>query len=51
MWEDPIVAEVRRVREQLEARFNSDADAIFADIQRRQLALGANVELGAETGA
>jgi hypothetical protein len=40
MWEDPIVAEVRRVREQLAARFNFDVNAIFADIQKRQAALG-----------
>jgi hypothetical protein len=40
MWEDPIVAEVRRAREQLAARFGFDVDAIFADIQNRQAALG-----------
>jgi hypothetical protein len=40
MWEDPIVAEVRRAREQLAARFDFDVDAIFADIQNRQTALG-----------
>jgi len=40
MWEDPIVAEVRRVREQLSAQFGHDLDAIFADLQKRQAALG-----------
>lgn len=40
MWEDPIVAEVRRVREELAARFNYDVKAIFADIRARQAALG-----------
>jgi hypothetical protein len=40
MWEDPIVAEVRRAREQLAARFDFDVEAIFADIQNRQTALG-----------
>ena len=40
MWEDPIVAEVRRIREQLSAKFDFDVDAIFADIQRRQVELG-----------
>jgi len=40
MWEDPIVAEVHRIREMLAARFNFDIDAIFADMQRRQAALG-----------
>jgi hypothetical protein len=40
MWEDPIVAEVRRVREQLSAQFNFDLKAIFADLRNRQAALG-----------
>ena len=40
MWEDPIVADVRRVREQLAARFDYDIDAIFADLRSRQAALG-----------
>jgi hypothetical protein len=40
MWEDPIVAEVHRIREMLAARFNFDIDAIFADMQARQAALG-----------
>ncbi len=39
VWEDTIVAEVRRAREQLAARFDFDVDAIFADIQNRQTAL------------
>lgn len=40
MWKDPIVAEVRRTREMLAAKFNFDIDAIFADMQKRQAALG-----------
>jgi hypothetical protein len=40
MWEDPIVAEVRRIREQLAARFNFDVDAILADLRKRQVSLG-----------
>jgi hypothetical protein len=40
MWEDPIVAEVRRTREELSARFGYDLKAIFADLRRRQAALG-----------
>jgi len=40
MWEDPIVTEVRRVREELAARFNFDVKAIFADMRNRQAALG-----------
>ena len=40
MWEDPIVAEVHRTREMLAAKFNFDIQAFFADIQKRQAALG-----------
>lgn len=40
MWEDPIVAEVRRTREELSAQFNFDVKAIFADLRNRQAALG-----------
>ena len=36
MWEDPIVADVRRVRECLSAQFDFDVAAIFADIRSRQ---------------
>jgi hypothetical protein len=40
MREDPIVAEVHRTREKLAAKFNFDVKAIFADIRKRQTALG-----------
>lgn len=40
MWEDPIAAEVDRAREMLAAKFNFDVEAIFADIRKRQAALG-----------
>lgn len=43
MWEDPIVTEVRRTREQLCQRFDFDVPAIFADIMKRQTALGARL--------
>lgn len=43
MWEDPIVADVRRAREELSARFNFDVAAIFADIRNRQKALGSRL--------
>ena len=36
MWDDPIVAEVRLVREQLAAKFSFDVHAIFADVRNRQ---------------
>src|SRR5437899_11075493 len=40
MWEDPIVSDVRRTREELAARFDFDVKAIFADVRARQAALG-----------
>ena len=36
MTRDPIVAEVRRVREKLAARFNFDVKAIARDAQKRE---------------
>lgn len=38
MWEDPIVAEVHKVREQLVAGCNYDIDAFFAGLLMRQAA-------------
>ncbi len=43
MWEDPIVAEVRRVREELAGRFDFEVGAIFADMRKRQAALGSRL--------
>ena len=40
MWEDPIVSDVRRAREQLAAQFGFDLKAIFADLRNRQASLG-----------
>ena len=40
MWEAPIVAEVHRVREKLAADYNFDVTAFFADLRKRQSALG-----------
>lgn len=40
MWEDPIVAEVHRAREQIAAKYNYDIGAYFADVHRRQEAHG-----------
>ena len=39
MWEDPIVKEVRQVRDELERQFNFDTKAIFADLRKRQVSL------------
>ena len=36
MWEDPIVAEVRAIREALAAKHNYDIHAIFEDMRNRQ---------------
>ena len=35
-WEDPIVAEVRRVRDRLAKQFQYDVKAICADLMKRQ---------------
>lgn len=35
-WNDPIVEEVRRVRDANAAKFGYDIDAIFADLVARQ---------------
>ena len=40
MWEDPIVADVHRTREKLAAEYGFDVKAIFADLRKRQAALG-----------
>ena len=36
MWKDPVVEEIRKIREQYANKFNHDIDAIYEDIQRRQ---------------
>ena len=33
MWNDPIVAEVRKIRKAHAARFNYDLDAIYRDLK------------------
>lgn len=43
MWQDPIVAEVHQAREKLSAPFDFDVKAIFADLRKRQTALGARL--------
>ena len=40
MWEDPIVAEVHRIRDQIMASFNHDIDVYVADLMKRQVELG-----------
>ena len=36
MWEDPIVAEIRRVRDEYAARFNYDLRAICEDLREQE---------------
>jgi hypothetical protein len=36
MWNDEIVEEVRKVRDEYAAQFNYDLDAIFKDIRRQE---------------
>jgi len=36
MINDPIVNEVRRIRDELAKKFNYDVDAIFADLREKQ---------------
>lgn len=43
MRDDPIVAEVRAIREQLAARFGFDVRSVFADLRERQAKLGARL--------
>ncbi len=43
MWDDPIVSDVRRIREQLAADFNFDVHAIFSDMRSRQNKVGARL--------
>jgi antitoxin component of MazEF toxin-antitoxin module len=40
MWEDPIVAEVRKAREELLARYNGDLAAMVKDLQAKAAANG-----------
>jgi hypothetical protein len=36
LWTDPIVEEVRRVREEYAAQFGYDLEAIYRDLQERE---------------
>ena len=38
MWEDPIVAEIRKIRDEHAAKFNYDVAAIVKDAQQRDAA-------------
>jgi hypothetical protein len=43
VWNDPIVEEVRRVRDAHAARFGYDLRAIYEDFKARERALGREV--------
>jgi len=43
MSEDPIVSEVRQIREKLARQFNFDVHAIFEDLRKRQASLGSKL--------
>jgi hypothetical protein len=36
MWEDPIVSEVRTVRQSHAAKFNYDLEAIYRDLKQQE---------------
>ncbi len=40
IWEDPIVTEVRKVKERLAAKFNFDVMAMLRDQQKREKTSG-----------
>jgi hypothetical protein len=40
IWQDPIVAEVRKVKERLAAKFNYNIDAMFRDLREREKTSG-----------
>ena len=43
MWKDPIVEETRKLREKFATQHHHDVDAIFEDIQKRQVKSGKKV--------
>jgi hypothetical protein len=51
MWDDPIVAEVRAIRERLAAQFAFDVHSIFADVRKREAALGGRLVSRQRSGA
>jgi len=40
MWEDPIVKEVRTIREEFSARFGNDLDRIYRELKLREESSG-----------
>jgi hypothetical protein len=46
--DDPVVAEVRRIREEIFAEYNYDLRAMFEDMQRREATSGRRYATPAE---
>jgi len=40
MWDDPIVAEVRRIRDEHAAKFRYDLEAIYRDLKEKERTSG-----------
>jgi len=40
MWEDPIIEEVRKIREEHSSRFGHNLDRIYQELKRREEASG-----------
>jgi hypothetical protein len=40
MWQDEIVEEIHRIREEYAKSFNYDLDAMFVDLQKKQAESG-----------
>ena len=49
MNDDPIVASVRKIREELAAAFDYDVHAIFADLRRREAGVGDRLVMQSQT--
>ncbi|MDJ1175703.1 hypothetical protein [Roseofilum capinflatum] len=43
MYQDPIVEEIHRIRQEYSAVFNHDLKAIFADLQKHQAESGREI--------
>ncbi|MEW6234448.1 MAG: hypothetical protein AB1656_03590 [Candidatus Omnitrophota bacterium] len=43
MWEDPIVKEIRKYREEYAAQFNYDLKAIYLDIKEKEKQSGRQI--------
>ncbi|MGA2067360.1 MAG: hypothetical protein ABSG86_20485 [Thermoguttaceae bacterium] len=50
-WSDPIVDEVRRVRDEYAARFNYDLRAIYRDLKAQEVRSGRKIVSYAESSA